>query len=413
MQKKLGEDGVEDPEEKKELTPEEKELLKKLEKGEIDLSDPKKGTKGPFNKEPQYKVYTEMGFNVDSKQGILVHGDPAEISKQRRVIFHLMKSVGTNLLHGKSLMNVSLPVSIFDTASLLQRSAGDHIYAPIYAEKMYAATDPIDKMKYCVALYVAGLHLNLTIKKPFNPIWGETYQAVIGKNLNVYCEQTSHHPPISHLFLDSDHYSITAKHQFALSAYPNSASFKCTGYRRIMLKDPQHTEYEIEYPWVECRGFMFGTRTVNYKGIINITDKTNKIYAQLRLCAGDKSFAEGIFKKQGIRYDFFKGMITKSPALLKDMSRKAFYSKDMISYIEGNWIDYVMIDGDKYWELDKVQPEPIVPASNPLPSDSRFRPDLQALAAGNETEAQRQKEIMEELQRNDRKLRDQYAKSKK
>lgn len=413
MQKKGAEEGLDDVEERKELSAEEKELLKKLEKGELDLTDTKKsGAKGPINKDKKYAVYTEMGLEVDPKLG-LVHRDAELISKQRKAIFQLMKSVGSNLLHGKSIMNVSMPVTIFDKATLLQRSASDYIYAPIYAEKMYATADPIEKMKYAIAFYVAGLHLNLTPKKPFNPIWGETYQGVIGKNLHVYCEQTSHHPPISHLFLDSEHYSISAKHQFTLSTYPNSASFKCIGYRRIILKDPQHTTYEIEFPWAECKGFMFGTRTINYKGNIKITDQTNKIYAQLRLNAGDKSFAEGLFKKQDMRGDFFKGMITRSEALLKDMSRKAFYSKDMISYIEGNWIEYVMIDGEKYWELDKVEPAPLVPLSDPLPSDSRYRADLQALIAGNEAESQRQKEMMEDVQRNDRKLREQAAKAKK
>lgn len=59
----------------------------------------------------------------------------------------------------------------------------------------------------------------------------------------------------------------------------------------------------------------------------------------------------------------------------------------MISYIEGNWIDYVMIDGDNYWEINKCQKTPAVDESNPLPSDSRFRKDLQTFISGTEEEA--------------------------
>ena len=168
----------------------------------------------------------------------------------------------------------------------------------------------------------------------------------------------------------------------------------------------------IEYPWAECKGFMFGNRVVNYKGNVTITDTTNKIYTQLRMQAGEKSFTAGLFQKNDTRADFFKGLITKNPELLKDMSRKAFYSKDMISYIEGNWFDYVMIDGDNYWEIDKVKPGKLVSIPDPLQSDSTLRSDLRALIEGNEAEAQRQKEILEEIQRNDRKLREQATKKK-
>lgn len=411
MDKKIQDDGSEEPEEKKELSPEEKEMLKRLEKGELELVDSKKtGGKSAINNDPKYEQYTLMGYEVNPKLG-LVYKDLDSISKQRKAIFTLLKSLGSNLLHGKSLMNVSMPVTIFDTMSLLERSAGDYIYAPIYAEKMYEAEDPVDKMKYAVAMTVASLHLNLSQKKPFNPIWGETFQGKIG-NLNVWCEQTSHHPPISHLLLDCEHYTIDAKHQFTLSTYPNSATFKCLGHRRIVLKDKAKTTYIIDFPWAETKGFMFGARVFSYKGNIRIRDKTNKLYAQLRLNAGEKSFAEGLFKGQDARNDFFKGLITKNKALLKDMSRKAFYSKDMISYVEGLWIDYVMIDGDKYWEIDKVPFVPLVREPNPLPSDSLYRNDLKALISGNLEESQKQKEIMEEIQRNDRKLRD-LAKKKK
>lgn len=106
-------------------------------------------------------------------------------------------------------------------------------------------------------------------------------------------------------------------------------------------------------------------------------------------------------------------MITKNKALLQDESPKAFYSKDMISYIEGNWIDYVMIDGDNYWEIGQATKTPLAPIENPLPSDSRYREDLLALINSTEDEAQKEKERLEEIQRRDRKLREEAEKAKK
>jgi hypothetical protein len=42
------------------------------------------------------------------------------IEKQRAVVGYLMKKIGVNLLSGKSIMNVSLPINIFDVRSLLE-----------------------------------------------------------------------------------------------------------------------------------------------------------------------------------------------------------------------------------------------------------------------------------------------------
>ena len=160
-------------EEEKALSSEEKKLLKKLEKGELDIV---KGVKGPLNSDPKYQVYSEMGYEVNLKEGLL-YRDSETISRQRKAILQLIKTLGSNILHGRSLMNISMPVSIFDKSTLLQRSAIDFTYAPIYMEKIYEAEDPIDKMKYAVAFYVAGLHLNISQRKPFNPICGETYHS--------------------------------------------------------------------------------------------------------------------------------------------------------------------------------------------------------------------------------------------
>jgi hypothetical protein len=42
------------------------------------------------------------------------------LKKQRGVLTYMIKKVGSNLLGGKSIMNVSLPIHIFDSRSLLE-----------------------------------------------------------------------------------------------------------------------------------------------------------------------------------------------------------------------------------------------------------------------------------------------------
>lgn len=50
---------------------------------------------------------------------------------------------------------------------------------------------------------MAGLqHVYQSWRKPFNPILGETFQAVLSDGSKVFLEQISHHPPISAFQLD-------------------------------------------------------------------------------------------------------------------------------------------------------------------------------------------------------------------
>jgi hypothetical protein len=43
------------------------------------------------------------------------------------------------------------------------------------------------------------------LNKPCNPILGETYE-LIGDNFKFFCEQVSHHPPISASYAESEDY---------------------------------------------------------------------------------------------------------------------------------------------------------------------------------------------------------------
>lgn len=43
------------------------------------------------------------------------------LKKQRSVMTYMLKKIGSNLLSGKSIMNVSLPIYIFDPRSVLEQ----------------------------------------------------------------------------------------------------------------------------------------------------------------------------------------------------------------------------------------------------------------------------------------------------
>ncbi len=58
--------------------------------------------------------------------------DKEELARQSGVLKHLVRSIGSNLLEGKSVINVSLPVRIFEPRSFLQRMTDIWTFAPIF-----------------------------------------------------------------------------------------------------------------------------------------------------------------------------------------------------------------------------------------------------------------------------------------
>ena len=56
-------------------------------------------------------------------------------------------------------------------------------------------------MKNVVTFCISGLYMLCKQMKPFNPIIGETYQGYWPDGSSIYCEHTSHHPPITNFFV--------------------------------------------------------------------------------------------------------------------------------------------------------------------------------------------------------------------
>lgn len=53
-----------------------------------------------------------------------------QLELQKDIIKMVLKQISSNIMSGKSIMNMSLPVEIFDNSSILERVAGGFGYAP-------------------------------------------------------------------------------------------------------------------------------------------------------------------------------------------------------------------------------------------------------------------------------------------
>ena len=75
-------------------------------------------------------------------------------------------------------------------------------FAPIFLRKAALEKDHLERLKLVMTSVVAGMYGSVKQLKPFNPLLGETYQGYYDDGTRIFCEHTSHHPPISNFLLE-------------------------------------------------------------------------------------------------------------------------------------------------------------------------------------------------------------------
>lgn len=70
-------------------------------------------------KKEYHKLFVEEYERKLGSDG-LIFTNTTVIEKQRSTAGYLIKNIGLNLIKGKSIMNVSLPINIFDTRSIIE-----------------------------------------------------------------------------------------------------------------------------------------------------------------------------------------------------------------------------------------------------------------------------------------------------
>ena len=86
-----------------------------------------------------------------------------KIEDQKGVLKFVLTKIGKNLLSGKSVLNISLPVDIFSAQSNLELLSYSLSYGPLLLEPAVADKDPIQRMKKVVAFGISNspLYLNM------------------------------------------------------------------------------------------------------------------------------------------------------------------------------------------------------------------------------------------------------------
>jgi hypothetical protein len=92
--------------------------------------------------------------------------------------------------------------------------------------------------------------------------------------------------------------------------------------------------------------------------------------------------------------DFFEGNIEKDG--------------NVICSVKGSYLEYIEIDGERYWDIRKNIHIESYPIKEQIKSSSIYRPDSLKLLEKDLEKAQEKKDEQENLQRHDRKLRKEW-----
>ena len=393
-----------------------KQLNPEIIKSEILKSEEKKN---PYIFDFPYENEWSIDYVTNNeKPGLLYINEEAK-KKIYKTAKYLIAKMGKNILTGKSILNVSFPVFIFDKRTLHQAFCHEQRLAPYYITRAIYSPDILERLKWITVHLMAFLHLTTTQVKPFNPIIGETFQCRIG-NLKLFLEQTVNHPITANFYgIDDDKtYEMFGYQITDASVTPNTCMATRLGLYYIkIIKD--NTLYRIRIPDALVRGTTIGDRMFSYENKCLVMDITNKICSFIEVNPPSK---EGggflglgkLFKKRENFPDYFCGHIVSSDFVQVDengSNHTLLKGYQSICKISGEWTNNIKFDDEEYWG---IYDEPLLTMYHDenmmLPSDGSVRSDLLCFIKGDIDSSQKEKEGLEVKQREDRKLRAKWAK---
>jgi hypothetical protein len=175
----------------------------------------------------------------------------------------------------------------------------------------------------------------------------------------------------------------------------------------------------VFFPEFKLTGTLFGNRSIKYEGNMIIVDEANDLISYIMMDPDERGFFKKMFTKKKINFpDYFKGIVTSISKNAKYDKKEKCYSvndinKNVISNIEGEYSNHIKFDQDFYWQKEKFEHPKYKRMNFTLPSDSTFREDILWLRNQNEDMAQKAKIKLEEIQRIDKKNRENFKKFKK
>ncbi|KAL8777149.1 MAG: hypothetical protein Q9213_007988, partial [Squamulea squamosa] len=313
---------------------------------------------------------------------------------------------------GKDLSTISMPVSANEPLSLLQRASEQLEYSHLLdSAATYASQSSTQRLLYITAFAISTLSYSRVkeraIRKPFNPMLGETYELVReDRGFRLVAEKVSHRPVRMACQAESQEWSFVQAPMPTQKFWGKSAELMTDGKVRVVLH-----ERDERFAWTPAtcflRNIIAGEKYVEPVGTMTVTNETTGEYA---LCT---------FKSKGM----FSGRSEEVVVQTFD-----HYGDELPLGLVGKWttsltvtenghpkdhepplwkVDELPIDASKRYGFTSFATqlnEITSMESNKIPpTDSRLRPDQRKLEEGDVDAAEGLKGRLEEAQRRRRK----------
>ena len=311
---------------------------------------------------------------------------------------------------GKDLSTIAMPVSANEPTSLLQRAAEQFEYSSLL-DSAASATDSVERLIYTTAFAISSLSSarvrERAIRKPFNPMLGETYELVReDQSFRFIAEKISHRPvQLAFQAESTSNWSVTQAAIPTQKFWGKSSEIITEGKIRLKL----HGVGEC-LSWTPAttflRNIIAGEKYVEPTGTMTIVNETT----------GQKCIIT--FKTKGM----FSGRSEELTAHAIDA-----HGSDLPLGLSGTWtsslhltqnghvtdkviwqVGPLVADAPKHYgmtlfasQLNEITP---IEEGHIPPTDSRLRPDQRALEDGDHETAETLKNQLEERQRTRRKV---------
>ncbi|KAI8380170.1 Oxysterol-binding protein-domain-containing protein [Blakeslea trispora] len=318
---------------------------------------------------------------------------------------------------GKDLSTISMPITFNEPINLLQHLCEELEYSDLI-EKAALQASSINRLMYIVLFAISGYASSQYRigRKPFNPILFETYECIRpDKGFRFISEKVSHHPNILACHADSRIFEYSQSCSGKTKFWGKSMELISEGQCRIKLKEYGDIfTYSKPSSWL--RNLVAGTKYIEHIGEMKVVNHTRGDYAIV-------TFKEAITPGTG----FFSNLASDNSQYRNHVAIKLYNENGiLLKELQGKWNESIseVVGPDQYSTLWRCKP-PSIPnyhdyygftsflmelneitqlEENKIPiTDTRNRPDQRLFEEGKVSEAESEKERIEQLQRERRK----------
>nr|XP_014436708.1 oxysterol-binding protein-related protein 3 isoform X2 [Pelodiscus sinensis] len=306
---------------------------------------------------------------------------------------------------GKDLSKVAMPVELNEPLNTLQRLCEELEYSELL-DKAAHTPNSFERMVYVAAFAVSAYASSYyrAGSKPFNPVLGETYECVReDKGFQFFSEQVSHHPPISACNAESVNFAFWQDVRWKNKFWGKSMEIVPIGTTHVTLP-----AFRDHFEWnkvTSCiHNILSGQRWIEHYGEIIIKNRNDDTCLCKLTFIKAKYWNPNMHEIEGSVMDRHGKVVHR---LFGKWHESIYYGTP--SSPTCIWRANPMPkDYEKYYgftqfalELNELDPQtrPFLP-----PTDTRFRPDQRFLEEGNIEGAEMQKQRIEQLQRERRKV---------